>query len=394
MPHKKRGLPYGSVEFSGFGGFPEKMASELLRQGVQLRRVRFGDGTISGAVSPMDYWLTAKTAQKCGVRIRSGKRRGLYFSVMRYSRRAGLYVGFLTFLTIISMGSSHIQDIVVEGSGGITPSQRSRVMTILEECGIKRGVPARGLNIATAERRMMLEIPEAAWTDVSCVGFRVKATLELATPKPDMPELDAPCNLVASRGAKVIGHTVRDGTLVAETGSGVPAGGLLVSGVVTDSAGNVTLKHASADIIGEFTESREFFVPYNETVSTADGGQTEFRWILAGGDEIPLFWGEAAVPDSVYHEETEVLSLFGHEIPLKLRRGVFTKLRQHDVTRSADDCLAELERLQSDFEQNFYGEYEIYSCDETAVPEQDGIRLTAVYTLRGNIAEERVIETG
>ncbi len=394
MSKKRKGLPYGSVEFSGFGGFPEKMASELISQGIVLRGVRFGDGTISGTVSPADYWLTSKTAQKCGVRLKAGKRRGLYFSVMRYSRRAGLYVGFLVFLIIISMGSSHVQDIEVHGTGGISPAQRSQVMRILEECGIREGESTRGLNTASAERRMMLEIPDAAWTDVSCEGFRVSATLELATPKPDILDQNTPCNLVAVRDAKVVEHTVRDGTLVTETGSGVPAGGLLVSGVVADSAGNVTLKHASADIIGEFTESREFFVPYRETLSTADGEQTEFRWLVAGDDEIPLFWGEASVPDSVYHEETEVLTLFGHNIPLKLRRGVFTKLRQHDITRSADDCIAELERLQADFEENFYGEYEIYSCDETAVPEDDGIKLTAVYTLRGNIAEERAIETG
>lgn len=394
MSKKRKGLPYGSVEFSGFGGFPEKMASELLCQGIVLRGVRFGDGTITGTVSPGDYWLTSETARKCGVRIKAGKRRGLYFTAMRYSRRTGLYVGFLTFLIIISMGSSHVQDIEVQGSGGITPAQRSQVMKILEECGIREGEPTRGLNTTTAERRMMLEIPEASWTDVSCVGFRVSATLELASPKPDILEQDIPCNLVAVRDATVVDHTVRDGTLVTETGSGVPAGGLLVSGVVADSAGNVTLKHASADIIGEFTESREFFVPYSETVSTADGAQTEFRWLIAGDDEIPLFWGEAAVPDSVYHEETELLTLFGHTIPLKLRRGVFTELRQRDITRSADDCIAELERLQADFEENFYGDYEIYSCNETAVPEKDGIRLTAVYTLRGNIAEERVIETG
>lgn len=63
MSKKRKGLPYGSVEFSGFGGFPEKMASELLRQGIVLRGVRFGDGTITGTVSPGDYWLTSETAR-------------------------------------------------------------------------------------------------------------------------------------------------------------------------------------------------------------------------------------------------------------------------------------------------------------------------------------------
>ena len=56
MEEKQRGLRFGSVEFSGYGAFPEQFATELISRGVELRRVRFGDGTISGSVSPADYW--------------------------------------------------------------------------------------------------------------------------------------------------------------------------------------------------------------------------------------------------------------------------------------------------------------------------------------------------
>lgn len=62
---------------------------ELISRGVELRRVRFGDGTISGSVSPADYWETALTARRCGLRIRAGKRRGLYFTALRYSAGRG-----------------------------------------------------------------------------------------------------------------------------------------------------------------------------------------------------------------------------------------------------------------------------------------------------------------
>lgn len=51
MEEKQRGLRFGSVEFSGYGAFPERFATELISRGVELRRVRFGNGTISGAVS-------------------------------------------------------------------------------------------------------------------------------------------------------------------------------------------------------------------------------------------------------------------------------------------------------------------------------------------------------
>lgn len=393
MKEKQRGLRFGSVEFSGFGAFPERFATELISHGVELRRVKFGDGTISGAVSPADYWVTADTARRCGLRIRAGKRRGLYFTALRYSRRAGLYVGFLAFVMLTALSGSRIQDIEIVSSGTVTAAQRSQIMSILDECGLREGGTTRRLesNTTAAERRILLEIPEAAWVDVTCVGFRLEAAVEMGTPAPEMLDMDTPCNLVASRAAAVVSHVVRDGVLVTGTGSGVPEGGLLVSGTVTDAAGNVTLKHANAEIIGEYTESREFFVPYKETVRLPEGGTAQYRWLVYGDDEYPLFFGEAAMADSVYSEQTEVVRLFGRETPLKIKTGTYTGYVSRELTRSADDCLAELSRQQVAFEENFYPEQEVYSCEKTAVPEQDGIRLKCVYTLRGNIAREQEI---
>ncbi len=392
MAEKKTGLWFGSVEFSGIGGFPEKMTTSLMQRGITLRRVRFGDGTVSGMVSPSDYWETACTARRYGVRIRAGKRRGLYFTAMKYSRRVGLYIGFLLFIMLTALGESRIQDIEFISSGTITAAQRAQVMNILDECGIREGVSSRHLDTTAAERRIMLEIPESSWVDITCVGFRLEVALETVTPVPEMVEVDSPCNLVADRDAVIISHTVRDGAISLETGSGVQRGGLLVSGVVTDAAGNVTFKHASAEVIGEFTETREFFVPYTETIQTPDGEQKEFTWLVFEDDVYPLFFGEARAEDSVYSEETEVIRLFGQDTPLKLRRGTFTRWRSQEITRSADDCIAELERRQSAFEENFYGEYEIFARDRQAVPEKDGIRLTVTYTLRGDIAREQAIE--
>ena len=392
MAEKRTGSWLGSVEFSGIGGFPEKMTTSLIERGIELRRVRFGDGTVSGMVSPADYWETAKTARRYGVRIRAGKRRGLYFTVMKYSRRIGLYIGFLAFILLTALSESHIQDIEIVSSGTVTAAQRAQVMTILDECGIREGASARHIDSTAAERRIMLEVPESSWVDVTCVGFRVEVALETGTPIPEMVSVDSPCNLVAVRDAVVINHTVRDGSLAVETGSGVPEGGLLVSGVVTDAAGNVTFKHASAEVIGEFTETREFFLRYNDTIQTADGETTEFTWLVFQDDVYPLFFGTAQVDNAVYSEETEVIRLFGHETPLKLRHGTFTRWRTQDITRSADDCIAGLAKMQEDFEQNFYGGYEIASCDKQTIPQEDGIKLVVTYTLRGNIAEEQAIE--
>ena len=123
----------------------------------------------------------------------------------------------------------------------------------------------------------------------------------------------------------------------------------------------------------------------------ADGEVTEFSWLEFEDDSLPLFFGNVDVPDAVYSEQTEPVMLFGYKTPLSIRRGTFTAMHSVEIVRSADDCITELSRRQSDFEENFYSDYEIVSCEKTALPEEDGIRLTAVYTLRGDIVQEQEI---
>ena len=132
-------------------------------------------------------------------------------------------------------------------------------------------------------------------------------------------------------------------------------------------------------------------MPYRETVQLPQGETAEYCWLVYGDDEYPLFFGSAAMENAVYTEQTEEVRIFGRETPLKIKRGRFTGYVSREVVRSADDCIAELSRQQADFEENFYSGQEVYSCEKTAVPEQDGIRLKCVYTLRGNIAQEQEI---
>lgn len=382
-----RGLTLGFVEFSGIGGFQESFVSELLDNGVKLKNVKISGGRITGAVSPLSYRLAAVTAKKHGIKLRAGKRGGLYFAALRYSRRAGLYVGLMLFFLILSLGKSTVADIRITGD-----APKAQIISILEECGITRGAARNGLKLSLAEQKIMLEANNVAWVDVSCVGCRVLVDVHSGTPAPEIFDPTKPCNIVASRDAAVISSNVRKGKLITEVGSGVQKGGLLVSGTVSDGGGNLLYLHADGEIIGEFTDTEDFFVPYREIVKIANGEKTEYKYLVFCDDIYPLFFGEAYVEDSLYSEQTEKIKLFGAETPFRLITGTFTKYSDVDVTRSDDDCIYELKRLKADFEENFFSEYEIVSAIEKCLPEKEGIRLVVEYTLRGDIAQKQPIE--
>lgn len=387
MMHSERfSMPLGWVEFSGIGGFQEAFISELLEKGVKLKKVKISGGRISGVISPFDYRAAAAASRRYGVRIRAGKRKGIYFTALRYSRRIGLYAGLMAFFLILSIGKATVADIRITGN-----APEAQIIQILEECGITRGAPSHGLDLSRAERRILLEVDDVAWVDVSVSGSRVSVTVEEAVPMPEMLASDVPCNLIATRDAMVVEAVVRKGTLITHVGSGVQRGGLIVSGTIVDGGEHLLYRHASADIIGEFIETREFFIPYSETIRIPDGEKTEFKYLVFQDDVYPLFFGKAYVEDALYTEYTQIPQLL-RGTPISIRTGVFTKYRDVDITRSDDDCLAEFRKQRSAFEENFYSEFEIVSAIEKCFPEENGIRFEIDYTLRGNIAEEQLIE--
>lgn len=376
------GLFFGTVDFSGLGGFPEKFATALLETGIPVRKLRFSGAEISGAVSPFDYLKTASLARKNGVRIRAGRRRGLYFTLSKYRDRIGLYVGLLAFVLILSILQTKVLDIEYSGD-----AKAAEISPILEECGIKIGSAVSGINFSEAEQRLMLEVPGCAWADVSCEGFRLKIEIHKGVETPEV-EGKKPRNIVAARSAIIVSQTVRKGGAVLTVGSGVNAGDLLVSGVVHDGGESIMFIHSDAEIIGEFTETKEFFMPFSETIQRAEGEQKRFDYLIFGDDEYPLFFGKAFAENSLYSEETRLI--FGGG--MKIKTAVYTAYVPREITRSPETCVSELKKQVSDFEENFYGDYEIVSSNARYYPEESGIRLFVDYTLRGDIAKPVDIE--
>lgn len=381
-----KGLYLGRVSFTGFGGFQENMLSDFIAKDIQIRGVRTSGGVITGELSPVDYYAASEIARRHGVRLRAGKRRGLYFLLSRYSRRIGLYVGFLVFIAILSFHQTRVESIVVEGA------PEGVILPILAKYGITEGADKQGLFTDLAEYDIKINVENVAWADVSLVGNRIFAHVEYGTEKPEIEDNTKPRNLIASRAAVITEQTVRKGKSVLLTGSGVQKGGLLVSGTVFDGAEHILFVRADAEVIGEFHETQEFFVPYSEMLHIADGEKTTFTSVILRDDVYPLYFGKAYVDNAVYSEETELVFWGGKEMPFKLRRGTFTAYRDVDVTRSPEDCTAILKKQRGDYEQNFYADYEIVSCEEKYYPEEGGIRLVAEYTLRGNIAKPQEIE--
>lgn len=376
----------GTVSFKGIGGFQEKAVSDLLSIGIPLKNISFSNGIITGDASPLDYYTIAETMRKNGVKLRVQKRSGFYFTLARYRYRAGLVAGLLIFVFFIALWQTRIQDINI--TGDVSPSL---AMSILNECGLKLGGKADKLSMSRAEHTLMVRAPDCAWVDVSCEGFRLNVHVEKGREKPFIAPTE-PCNVVASRPARLVRQVVRQGYPAKENGSGVNTGDLLVSGTVPDGRDHVLLVHADGEIIGEWNESTEFYVPFSDTISTPTGKQRTYKYLVIGDDEYPLFWGKPEAENSVYSEELSLVQLFGQTTAAKIKTGVYTEYEERQLTRSPDDAIKELDRQKDTYEHNFFSECEIINCALNYFPDEYGIRMVAEYTLQGNIAKTVPIE--
>ncbi len=384
---RQHGFYLGYAEFNGIGGFAEQFISELMEKNIPLSRVQINGGTVNGRVSPVHYYTCAKTAKQHGVRLRCTKRRGMYFALSHYKNRLGLYIGALVFTVLLTYWQGQIQDISIEGD-----VSHSQVREILQECGFEKGVPISDLDFEKARLELLLRVKDAGWVDVSCEGYRVLVNIQTAIDKTEMHiDTDNPTNIISSRDAVIIDYKVKNGSEAISRGSAVRKGQMLVSGTMADGAGNLHYEQAEAEVLGEFYETQEFFVPFKETIHLADGEQTEFKYFIFMNDIYPLFFGNANVDNAVYTEQTEMLRLFGLETPFYLRTGTFTEYRDMEISRTSDDCLRELQHLREDFEDNFYSDYTIISALEDCRADENGITLKISYTLQGDICEEKEI---
>ncbi|MCI7692595.1 MAG: hypothetical protein MSR67_09480 [Oscillospiraceae bacterium] len=60
----KSGLSFGTVGFEGVGGFPEKMVSALLENGVVLRKSCCREARISRKISSIEFAETLENADE------------------------------------------------------------------------------------------------------------------------------------------------------------------------------------------------------------------------------------------------------------------------------------------------------------------------------------------
>lgn len=378
----------GYIKFSLIGTECEEFLSNSMSNGIKIYDIENDDGIIYAKTYPTQYFLLARMRRGFHVRMRITEKRGFWFTSYRYRNRYGLITGALAYGLVLLLCSGIVWDINITGNERISDES---ILEFLAENGIYSGASRKELDTTIAELSALLNFDDLAWISIENEGSRVNVKMnERIENEKNGLSLGTPCNIVAAHGGVLIEAEVYKGTMLYEIGSGVAEGDIIVSGIVNDGAGNISVNHADAKIIAEYEEEVSFYQQFNtvEKVKTNDKYYSEYYKLF--GFTFPQSIQQYA-DGYTYTSNSYEVKLFGIKMPWT-RIGVEgTRLENVEVTRTVNDVKRLLNQELEMYELNFLKNVEIVDRKIEYERDENGIKLVCKFTLRGNIASQSEI---
>lgn len=379
---------YGYVKFSLIGTDCEEFISSAMEDEIKIYDIENIDKIIYCKVSPSDYIRLFKKRRKYTVRMRIEEKKGIRFKLYKYRNRYGILIGMLSYGIILILCSGIVWDITITGNNNISDES---IIDFLAENGIYAGASRKDLQLTVAELKAMLYFDDLSWISIENEGSRVnvKISERIINSDTGLPA-GTPCNIVASRGGIIKEAEVYRGTMLYEIGSGVAAGDVIVSGIVNDGAGHISVNHADAKIVAEFEEEVSFYQEF-KTYEQKNTDETYTKeYIKLFGFTFPHNINEY-LDGYTYTSENYEVKFFGIKMPWTRTVVTGTKNETIEVTRTVNDVKRLLEQKLELYEMNLLKDLTVVDRDIEYQRDEKGIKLICKYTLQGNIAKQSEI---
>lgn len=385
---KKSKMAYGYVRFSLIGTECEKFISEAISKGIKIFDAENEEGVFYAKTLPKNYFALARLKRKYYVQMRIAEKRGFLFKAYRYRNRYGILFGAIAYGITLMFCSSFIWDITVTGNSDISDES---ILEFLSDNGIYAGASRKGLHNTLTELRAMLNYDRMAWISIETEGSRVNVKLsETIDNHKKGLSVSTPCNITALRGGIIKEAEVNRGTMLYEVGSGVAEGDIIVSGIVNDGAGNITVNHADAVIIAEFEENISFYKEFTTTEKIKTNDTVREEYIKLFGFTFPRRSAEY-LDGYTYTSDSYRVEILGLVMPWNkvVVEGVRTE--DKEVTRTVGDVKKQLELELESYERNFLKEYTVIDREIEYKRDEKGMEISCKYTLQGDIAGQSEI---
>ncbi len=377
----------GNVRFSAQGMFPERFINLAMHSNASLWDIRRDNDGFSACVIANRYKLLRYAAAKTKTRIKLVSKHGLPFILLPYRHRAGFVLGFIFFCLTIWTMSNFIWIVEFPETDD---ELQIKLQSVAYEAGIHPGRLRSSLDGEALSNVLEANIGDISWASVNIFGSRLSVDIREYESFPKKISLNEPCNLVAAKGGVITDVNPKSGFVEVKKGDVVVPGDLLISGVVDDAMGSVTLVHAMGSITARtdyrFTET----ISFEQTEPLTTGRIIKIRRIIFFGLEIPLYLGKEPDGEFIKTRTQTPVKIGSHKLPVSyveeswVETAVMTHIisERDAVSRATDLIDKRIEEL---------GDIEIISRNDKINRSKNAVTVTVDFSVLQDIAKEEII---
>ena len=313
------------------------------------------------------------------------ERRGAIYTVSKYFKRCGMYIGAIAVMIGIIFLSNVVMKIEINGTDNEMLIYEIRAM--LKENGLYAGAYIPSQNFLELSNKLFASVDGVSWASIGSSGSVVYVNISETTPKVKSESKRIPCNITASRDAIITNAEVMVGRLDVLLGDAVYQGQILVSGVIEHESGVTKYYHSYARITGRYEDSIEFSQKYIEE-SIIDCEKVYRKCIGFFELEIPLP-GTKLENGANYSQKSQSVpvKLFGITLPFSVINYEYTELKSDIKTYSTAEAIQSVYKKLENYEKNFLKDVIIIERNVTETQSDDGVSLSVNYVLEGEIGK-------
>lgn len=257
----------------------------------------------------------------------------------KYKRRYGIYFGLLISLMLFFMSGRIIWDIRIEGD--LERLTKGDVISELNNCGLKIGMPRRKLNTGEVETRVIVYSDDISWISINLFGTVAHVEIREAEPTPEDEILYDAANLVATRDGVIEGFEEVKGNIQVRIGDFVREGELLVSGIYDSKALGFIYKCSSGRVFARVKSNYEVSVSLKYDEKRYTGKEFVEKYLVFFDKEIKIYtnFGKKSPKCDIIDTVSYADPIGKGELPFGIRTVRYAEYEYVSADRSSEEAI-------------------------------------------------------
>ena len=363
----------------------------LVRSGVTPLVIQREEDALLVTVRAKQYKRLHSVKRRTGARVRLAHRSGGPFVLRQMGKRPGLLVGTAVGIALFWWLSGFYWCVSFAGE---VPFSASEIRQAAAESGVYIGASRKKTDLATAERELILKMPELSWVSYNSDGCAITLQMRPVLDKAEGADHSGAYDIVAAGSGKVTKITAQTGTVLVQVGSAVEAGQVLVSGVTVigdpwdpERPVRHLLSHARAEILAETRHTFTAMCPLRaESYREREIGVRKVLYVL--GLRFPLSL-RGAPPGEITASEIKPLVLLGVTLPVWVETQRVAENVPVTVEYTEEEARLRAAEKVRQLQENYLGDRGRVLSEEMEFTLRDGVVYAAAHcVLEEDIAKE------